>query len=329
MVGRRHGSGPKGTPVVDGGRVYTVGIAGWLQCLDVHDGRVVWSVNFPAEFGARVPLPSGRAYVDGTDSVIVPIGNGLGAPVPLFGYTGSPVLEGNLLITSVGGQRAGTIMAFDKQTGKVVWKSLAENVSYSSPIVATLAGARQVVVMTGPRIVGLDLADGHLLWSHSFQVQYDESIATPAVGEDCVVVTGDGHPLECVKITRQGSKFTAQLAWENFEMSSYLSSMLVHGGHIYGMNGGGEFGCVRLTDGKTLWTGGHYGSYCTPVLAGSRLLGLTEHGELAVVEAQPQGFQEVGKNVLSDSATWTSPALVGNRVFVRSAESVRCFQLGR
>ena len=132
-VGRRHGNGPKGTPVVDGDKVYSVGIAGRLECREAATGSLVWEVNFPAAFGQHQPLADGKAWVNGTENVrIVPIGNGegaLGAAVRL--HRGSPTLCDDLLVTSVRGPgRGGTIMAFGKTSGRVVWKSLTENVSY-------------------------------------------------------------------------------------------------------------------------------------------------------------------------------------------------------
>jgi outer membrane protein assembly factor BamB len=326
-VGRRHGNGPKSTPLVSGGRVFSLGIAGWLQCANARDGKRLWSVDFPAAFGARQPLPDGRAFVNREDNVIVPVGDGQGAPVPLFGYTGSLAAEGRFLICSVGGERAGTVVAFDQASGQVAWKALDEHVSYSSPVVATLGGVKQVVVMTGPRVVGLGLADGRLLWSYPFQVQYDESISTPVVDGNFVLVSGDGHPMTAVAVEGQGERMTARLAWENDDLTSYLSSMVIAGGHVYGMNDGGEFNCVRLEDGKTVWTGGKHGYYCTPVLAGKRLLCLNDRGSLLVLAANPEQYLELGQNRLSASPTWTSPAVIGSRLYIRSQQSVRCFDL--
>ncbi len=327
-VGRRHGNGPKATACYANGKFYTQGIAGWLQCLDARDGSVIWNVSLPERFGAHTPLPSQRAYVAGTDEVIVPIGNGEGAPVPLFGYTGSPVLADGKLICSVGGSSGGTIMAFDADTGQVAWKSLHENVSYSSPIVATLAGRPQVVVMTGPRVVGLDLQNGTLLWSHPFQIQYDESISTPVVNGDTVLVTGDGRPLTALQITRDGDEFTKEVAWTNDLLSSYLSSMITHRGHVYGMNDGGEFACLKLSDGQEVWVDGDHGFYCTPVLAGERLLALNEQGVLAILSASPDGYQLLAEYSLAPSQTWSAPAVVGTRVYIRKTNDVRCFDFG-
>jgi outer membrane protein assembly factor BamB len=326
VVGARHGNGPKSTPQVSDGKVYSLGIAGRLQCLDAITGEQIWEVNFPARFGSRRKLSSGRAFVNGTDSVIVPLGGGEGAPVPLFGYTGSVLVTGGVVVSPVGGARAGTVMAFDAQTGKERWRALDEEVSYSSPVTARLAGIEQVVVMTGPEVVGLDLATGRKLWGHPFQIQYNESISTPAVADPFVVVTGDGHPLTALKISPGHGGFAVDVAWQNRDLSSYLSSMILHDGHVYGMNDGGEFGCVRLADGATVWLDGHHGYYCTPVLAGSKLLCLNERGKLAVIQATPKSLTNLGTTRLTDRATWTSPAIVSDGMYVRADKQLLAFQ---
>jgi outer membrane protein assembly factor BamB len=326
-VGARHGNGPKATPVVHQGRVYSLGIAGWLQCVDAAHGAVLWKHNLPAEFARQVPLPDGRAYVNGTENVIVPTSPGQGGAVPLFGYTGSPLLADGRLILSVGGQRGGTVMAFDARSGDVLWKALDEHVSYSSPVPAAFGGVPQVVVMTGPRVVGLRLSDGALLWSHAFQIQYDESISTPAIADELVLVTGDSRPLTALRIRRDGEQFDKSLAWENNDLSSYLSSMLVHDGHVYGMADDGRFACVRLRDGKTLWQGGEHGYYCSPVLAGEVLVCLNDKGQLSLIAADPTGYRELARGQAASSQTWTMPAVVGSLLFVRSADRLACFDL--
>jgi outer membrane protein assembly factor BamB len=328
QVGARHGNGPKSTPAVSAGKVYTLGIAGRLQCLDAATGKPLWEVNFPARFGVRSRLAGGRAYVNGVESVIVPIGKGEGAPVPLFGYTGSVLVAGGLVVVPVGGARAGTIMAFDAHTGKEAWRALDDEVSYSSPVVDRLGGIEQVVVMTGPEVVGLELTTGRKLWGHPFQIQYNESISTPVVSDPYVVVTGDGRPLTAFKISKNGSGCSLEVAWQNRDLSSYLSSMIVHDGYIYGMNDGGEFCCLRLTDGKTLWLQElHHGYYCTPVLVGSKLLCLNEQGELLILLAAPKASPQLGLLKLTDRATWTSPALVGSRLYIRAHEQLLAFEL--
>lgn len=327
QVGRRHGNGPKSTPVVSGNLVYALGIAGRLQCLNAADGALIWEHFFPAEYGDPRALPGGRAQVIGEDFVVVPTGNGEGAAVPLFGYTGSLVIDGDKLISPVGGPKAGTIMAFDKLTGAVLWKALDENVSYSSPIVAEIGGVRQVVVMTGPRVVGLAVADGRLLWSFDYQIQYDESIGTPVVVGDLVLVTAVGRPLSAHRVSQSGGQFSVSEVWANDDLSSYLSSMLAFEGYVYGMSDGGEWHCLNLADGKTAWRGGNHGYYSTPLLVDRRLLGLNERGDLAVLAAEPSGYRELAKNKLATETTWTSPAAVGNRLYIRSRSALMCFEI--
>ena len=328
-VGRAHGNGPKATPAWAAGRVYSLGIAGWLQCSKSADGTPVWSHNLPAEFGRREPLPSGRATVVGEQHVLVPVAPGEGAPVPLFGYTGSPLVVDGKVILSVGGELGGTIMAFDASTGEVAWQALHENVSYSSPVAAELGGVQQVVVMTGPRVVGLRLSDGVLLWSYPFQIQYDESIGTPAIGDDLVLVTGTYRPLTALHIASDGDEQSAALAWENPDLESYLSSMVVHEGHVYGMDDGGRFACVRLSDGVTQWSEGRHGFYCSPVLCGEQFIGLNEKGELSVFAASPRAFEMRARLRLTDTATWTMPAVVGGRLYVRSGEGLARFDFSQ
>jgi outer membrane protein assembly factor BamB len=325
-VGRQHGNGPKGTPLVDEDKVYAVGIAGRLECRKVTDGSLVWEVNYPAVFGEPRSLPDGKARVNGTTDVTVPIGNGKGGSVPLFGYTGSPTLWRNLLVTPVGGERGGTIIAFDKNTGRPVWKALEENVSYSSPVIAQFDDISQIVVMTGPRVVGLAAETGALLWSHPFQIQYDESISTPAIGPNMVLVTATGRPLTALRITHDGGKWTKQIAWTNEILSSYLSSMVVADDYVYGMNDGGEFSCLRLADGKALWTGGNEGYYSSPIVAGKRLFALNERGRLTVLGSGPEAYQPMGASQLTKGETWTMPAIVGSRIYVRSKEGLSCFE---
>jgi len=327
QVGRRHGNGPKSTPAATSKHVFTLGIAGRLQCLNVADGSVVWKRDLPAEFAELRPLPGDRAVVNGDTDATVPIGSGRGAAVPLFGFTGSLVLDGDLVISPVGGPRGGTIMAFDQATGRVVWQALEENISYSSPIVANLSGVRQVVVMTGPRVVGLEVKTGRLLWSFDYQNQYDESIGTPVVSGDLVLVTAVGRPLSAHRIVPRESAFDVVEVWQSDDLSSYLSSMLVVDGFVYGMNDGGEWHCLQLADGKTVWRGGNHGYHCTPVLVDRRLLGLNERGELAIVAADATAYRPLALNRLTAEPTWSSPAVVGNRVFVRSRSAVACFEI--
>jgi outer membrane protein assembly factor BamB len=218
-------------------------------------------------------------------------------------------------------------MAFDMDTGEVVWKSLEENVSYSSPIVARIGGLDQVVAMTGPRLRGLDLKDGAPLWSQPFQIQYDESICTPVIEGDVVMVTASGRPLTAFRVTRKGEAWSAVATWKSYLLESYLSSAVAIDGHVYGMNDGGEFACLRVDDGSECWTGGRHGYYCSPVAISDVLLALNEKGELLALRRSPEQYEEIGVRRLVDEETWTSPAAANGRLYVRGKASLSCFEL--
>ena len=177
--------------------------------------------------------------------------------------------------------------------------------------------------MTGPRVVGLSAGDGKLLWSHPFQIQYDESISTPAVANDLVLITATGRPLTALRITRDGKKWNKQVAWTNNILSSYLSSMVVEAAHVYGMNDGGEFSCLNAADGKALWTGGNHGYYSSPIVIGKRLLAPQRAGAVGdSFDTDPGGFKELGASQLGASETWTMPAVVGSRILRPQARTV-------
>lgn len=337
QVGRRHGNGPKSTPAFADGLVYTLGISGRLQCFKAESGEPVWNSFFPEQFGSPIALPEGRAYVVGEDHVVVPIAPGRGGEsrgglVPLFGYTCSPLVFGDLLIAATGGtsdvERRHAITAFERRTGKVAWQALEEHVSYSSPVPAEFGGVRQVVVPTGPHLVGLELTTGKKLWSVPFQIQYDETIGTPVVTGDLVLITATGQPLSAWRITKNAAgEFAATEAWSNLDLSSYLSSMVVVGDYVYGMNDGGEFHCLKLADGKTIWRGGSHGYYTTPVVAGDQILVLNERGKLDVIAVNPEKYEPLASLQIAKEYSWTSPAIVGNRIYIRSQRALLCFEL--
>ena len=142
-----------------------------------------------------------------------------------------------------------------------------------------------------------------------------------------MLVTGDGRPLTALRISEQSGRLQCEVAWENFDLSSYLSSMVAQDGYVYGMNDDGQWTCVRIDDGRTVWQEGNHGYYSTPLLADSQLLGLNELGELVVLAAERSSYRVLGQYELADCPTWTTPALVDGRLFVRSADSLCCFEV--
>lgn len=298
-----HGKGPKSTPVVLGGRLYTFGIGGILSSFDAATGRLVWRKEFSREFRASSPL---------------------------YGAASSPALDAGLLLAHVGGHDEGALTAFDAGSGAVRWSSKGDGPAYASPVIATLAGTRQVVTQTQSHVVGLAAASGERLWAIPFTTEYDQNAVTPVVDGDVVIYSGLDKGVQAVRIVRSGDGFSAQPTWHNTEVSLYLSSPVLTGGRLYGISQRkkGQFFALDARDGRTLWLSeGRQGESATVVAAGQHLLFLTTEGRLVVVRADAASFAPVVTYTVAESPTWAQPALTGRALLVKDALHLALWRL--
>jgi quinoprotein glucose dehydrogenase len=304
------GTGPKSTPTVDGDRVYTLGISGMFHCLDAQTGRVFWKHDFAAEYWG-----------------VEKDKNGADQWATLCGAAASPLVNGDQVILPVGGKRAGGMTAFDKHTGKLVWKSLEDRSTYASPMAVDLAGVRQVIGFTGVRMAGFDAANGKLLWDYPFKIDWDDTVVTPVVNRDLVLVGGGDQPTTALRIEGKSGKVQSTVAWRNKNLRCTLTTPVIFRDHLYGVGTNGRLVCLELATGKTLWVGGDFGRYVSLAIAGDQLLVLTEAGELHVIEPTPAAFTLRGRLQLSDQgATWSSLAIADNRLYVKDKRNVLCFE---
>ena len=306
------GQGPKSTPTVDGNRVFMLGVAGMLHCFDTATGRVVWKHDLRKQYwGVEKDQWGDDAYW------------------PCCGAATSPLVDGERVIVSVGGKKAGAMTAFDRRTGKVVWKSpVSDRASYGSPILGTLQGVRQLVGFTGTRMAGLRREDGRLIWGHPFQAQYEQTVLTPVVWKDHVLVGGEKKPTVALKVRREGLKFVASEAWSNDQLRITYSSPVMFRDHVVGVTFRKQLVCVDLATGKTAWVSGVSGSHASIVRAGDWLLVLTEDAELFIFEASLVGVVRKARWRVSDSgSTWSHLAVVGTRIYVKDKNDVLCFDL--
>ena len=298
-AGAGHGSGPNATVTVDAGQLYALGRFGKFHCVATDTGRICWSHDFQKDFDS---------------------------PLVLFGMAASPLTEGDLVISLVGGPKAGTLAAFSKITGEMKWQSLQDRVSYSSPLGVTIAGVRQIVTLTRERLVGLGPGEGALLWSFPYAFMAEYGIVTPTVIGDMVIVAGVERPTVAVRVERDpGGKFAATEAWRS-DLRGHMASPVAHAGHLYGLYDG-QFVCLRLQDGKVAWSHDDAGEYVSLVIAADRLLILNESGELTVIRLTPDRYQEYAQWKLSDRPTWAHLALVGSQLYVRDSQELLCFDL--
>ena len=292
-----HGKGPKSTPVLAGGRLFTLGITEVLSAWDAPSGRLLWRKTFEA--GHR-------------------------ASAPAFGTAMSPLVDGERLIAYVGGDSDGELAAFDVKTGAELWSWKGDGPGYASPVVASWDGVRQVVTQSQNALVAVAAESGALLWKTELKTPYEQNAVTPIVSDGLVVYTGLDAPLRAVRPVRRGAAFALESVWTNTEVGSYLSTPVVEGGRIYGLSHKkkGQWFCVDLKTGKTLWLTDGRQADSAAILAGAGVLfALDTEGSLTVAAADPAGWRPLRKWSVAASATWAHPVVLSEAILVKDVDT--------
>ena len=292
-----HGPGPKSTPAIAGGRVFTLGIGGVLSAFDLASGKLLW----------RVPAPG---------------------VLPQYGTATSPLVDGTSVIVHVGGHDKGALTSFDAATAKPRWQWTGDGPGYGSPIIATFGGVRQVVAQTQKFLVGLDASNGSLLWHLPFTDDFAQNAFTPIVFQDLVINGGIDQPLAAIRPRLAGGKWIAETVWTNPQTPMFMSSPVIVGGTIYGLTtrSRGQFVAIDAASGKTLWnTQGREGENASMLGSRSWLLAATTDGNLIVARANPQKYEEVRRYQIAQSPVWAHPAITSSSIIVKDADKVICW----
>jgi outer membrane protein assembly factor BamB len=294
------GAGPRGTPTLSSGRVYSVGATAIVNALDARTGAVVWTRNASADTGAKLPG---------------------------WGFTSSPVAVNGMIIVAASGR----LIAYDAATGQPRWKGpVGRGGSYSSPQVVTIANVPQILLLSASGATSVAIADGTTLWT-------DDWPGVPIVQPN---LTGDGDVLITTSDSMGGlgtrrlavshgtGGWKVEERWTSNALKPYFNDYVVHKGYAYGFDGN-ILACIDLADGKRRWKGGRYGNGQIVLLPDQDLLlVLSEEGELALVKATADQFTEVaGKIPAIEGKTWNHPVLVGDTLFVRNGQEMAAFRL--
>ena len=312
--GDEWGSGPRSTPFVDGDRVYFQSMNGEFRCLKVADGKVLWGFSFK-----RYGISFSTKSSEGTAA--------------RRGNNGSGIVDGNYVYVPVGATGA-SIVCFDKQTGKEIWKSGDDEAAYSSFVIAILAGTKQLVAFTAEALTGLDLKSGEALWRVPFKTGAKRHAATPVIDGDTVTVNSQTIGLVRTKISKNGNTFSTSPVWADKRLTINLATPVLLNGHLYsyGPIRTKDYVCVDAGTGTLDWTATGFGigkdqtDYASTIAVGKNLLLLTYDGQLVLIAGDPAKYTELGR-VQVCGKTWSHPALADGKLYVRDGHSLQCLDL--
>ena len=293
------GAGPRATPTLSNGRVYTFGATGILNALDAGSGTVVWSRNAASDTGTKVPG---------------------------WGFASSPLVVDDVVIVAAEGRLA----AYDLATGNPRWVGPAGGAGYSSPHLLTIDGVAQVLLASGASAISFAPADGTRLWEYSLPPSVP--IVQPALTADgdILISTGGangGNGICRIAVAHGSGGWTVEERWTSIGLKPYFNDFVVHKGHAFGFDGS-ILACIDLKDGTRKWKGGRYGNGQLVLLPDQDLLlVLSEEGELALVAAAPDRFTELAQFPAIEGKTWNHPVLVGDVLLVRNGQEMAAFRL--
>jgi outer membrane protein assembly factor BamB len=295
--------GPRAAPVIAGGRIYTLGAERVLSAIDFASGKKIWSVATQEKFGA---------------------------PKGFFGAASGPLVEGDKVLVNVGGPNGAGIVAFDRESGKVLWTATSDEAGYSAPVAATIGGTRHALFLTRVGFVDLDPATGKVLYQMRWRSRNDASVnaATPVVAGDIVFLSAS-YGTGAIAMKWNVGKWEKLWASDD-ALSNHYSTCVYRDGILYGYHGRQEYGqalrAVELKTGKVRWSVDDFGAGIV-MLAGDRLLAMRESGELVVAPASPDGFHPAAKAHLLPGIVRSYPALAEGLLYLRNEKTLACFSL--
>lgn len=305
------GLGPRATPAIDNGLVFAQGATGLVRCIDGASGQLVWQDDLLERYD--LTQSDSEATVK-------------------WGRAGSPLVVGDLVIVPSGGQGANirTLIAYQKESGQVAWETGDDQISYASPVLATIGGVQQIVYVSEAKIAGYDLNGGKQLWQHEWpshsNVDANASQGIPLPGERVLLSKGYGTGAALLQLKKDGDQFEAEPLWEiRRVLKTKYTNAVVIDGFAYALSDG-VLESVEVETGKQKWRGGRYG-HGQLLGVGDKVLVLGEDGDLMLVAADPQKFQQLGEIQALQGITWNNLCLSGKHLLIRNGKQAACYEL--
>ncbi len=290
------GAGPRATPTLSNGRVYTLGATGILSVLEAHDGAIVWSRNAGVDADVKIPE---------------------------WAFSGSPLVVDDVVIVAV----KGTLVAYDLNGGDPRWSGPKGGSGYSSPHLLTIDGIPQILLLSGTGVISITPSDGTVIWKYEWPG--GGRIVQPALtaNGDLLISAGETTGIRRLEVSHETDGWTTKERWTSNQLKPYFSDFVISNGHAFGVDGS-ILACIDIENGKRKWKGGRYGSGQLVLLSDQDLLlVLTEQGELALVAATPDRFTELARFPAIEGKTWNHPVLVGDILLVRNSQEMAAFRL--
>jgi outer membrane protein assembly factor BamB len=298
----QRGNGPRGTPTIDGARLYALAADGMLLCLETATGKRIWGMNIVDRFGGQVPP---------------------------WGISESPLVDGDRVIVTPGGNGA-AVVALNKNDGSLLWKSQSDSAAYSSPMAFDAGGSRQLVVFTGDAAIGLNIANGELQWRYNKVSNRTANIATPLIHNGHVFLSSDyGTGCALLKLTPNGKSVSASEVYFNRDMRNHYSSSVLVGDYLYGFSSN-ILTAMKFLTGEVAWRDRSVGKGSV-TYADRHLYALSEDGVMGLVEATPAGYKEKSRFEISKGSypTWTPPVIANGKLYLREQDNLYCYNVKR
>lgn len=294
------GDGPRATPTWHDGRLYALGALGELRSLDAETGAVYWRRNILEE----------------NDAPNLP-----------WGMSAAPLIVDDTVVVLPGGSRGRSVVAYHRLTGEPVWSALDDPQAYTSPMLATIGGVRQILIVSATRALGLSPDGNRVLWDYPWATSQGINAAQPLLlGDDRVFLSASyGQGAAVFEVASAGGSFTTRTIWQNQRMKNKFTSSVLHEGHIYGLDES-ILACIDAATGDVRWKAGRYG-YGQLLIAGDRLIVLTEDGDIVQVRATPERHEELQSFRGIAGKTWNHPVIAGGRLLVRNLREMAAFDI--
>ena len=308
------GAGPRATPTFSDGKLYTQGASGLLNCLDAATGSLLWSRDILVDAN---PRKAGKSSDEPKP-----------AP-PQWGFSGSPLVTNGVVIAFAGGKGGQSVLAYDAATGQPKWHAGKGTHSYSSPQLVSLDGAEQVLMASDFGVESFHPQTGKLLWEHDWTIQDVFRVCQPQVlsGGRILLGTPMSGGTRLLSVARDGGEWKIAEEWTAEDFKPYFNDFVIHEGYLYGFDGS-IFTCIELKTGKRQWKKGRYGHGQVLLAADQGLMiVISESGELVLIEADSRKLVERGRLKALAGKTWNHPVIAGNKLLVRNAEEMACYEL--